>query len=80
MMRWVCVFFYLLLLKHLPASDSGRAIVVLIRRIRSSVGKYVFDSCGKHINIEKDADFGSGEGISLGDHSGLGINCIVRGP
>ena len=80
MKKWISLFFYLVILKHLPASDSGRSIVVLIRRIRSFVGRYVFDSCGKHINIEKGADFGTGDGISIGDYSGLGIRCIVRGP
>lgn len=32
------------------------------------------------IYIEKGTDFGSGEGISIGNNSGLGINCKVRGP
>lgn len=48
--------------------------------MRSSVGKKLFDKCGKNINIEKGADFGTGRGISVGDNSGLGINCKVRGP
>lgn len=80
MKRWIGLFFYLFILKHLPASDSGRAVVVFIRKIRSFIGRYVFDSCGKNINIEKGADFGTGNGISIGNNSGLGINCIVRGP
>ena len=48
--------------------------------MRSSVGKHLFDKCGKDINIEKGADFGKGDGIQIGDNSGLGINCYVRGP
>lgn len=48
--------------------------------MRSYVGKHLFDRCGMNINIEKGADFGSGDGISIGNNSGLGINCKVRGP
>ena len=71
---------YLVFLKHLPATDNRYIFSKLIRKIRSSVALYLFDSCGSNINIEKDADFGSGQGISIGDNSGLGINCRVRGP
>lgn len=48
--------------------------------MRSSVGKHLFDSCGDNINIEKNANFGNGMGIVIGNNSGLGINCKVRGP
>lgn len=50
-----------------------------IRRLRSSVGKYLFAKCGKNINIEKGADFGKGDNIQIGDNSGLGVNCYIRG-
>lgn len=64
----------------MPATDKGSKLFKLIRRIRSSVGKHLFDKCGTNINIEKGADFGTGRGISIGDNSGIGINCRVRGP
>ena len=35
---------------------------------------------GININIEKKANFGTGSGIEIGNNSGLGINCKVRGP
>ena len=35
---------------------------------------------GKNINIEHMADFGTGGNISLGNDSGIGIRCRVRGP
>jgi len=38
------------------------------------------ESAGKSVNIEQGADFGTGRGISLGNNSGLGIRCRVRGP
>lgn len=71
---------YLLFFKHLPATNGNYPMRSIIRRMRSSVGKYLFDKCGNNINIEKGADFGKGNGITIGDYSGLGINCYVRGP
>lgn len=79
-MKKLCLIFYLLFLKHLPATNGNIPMHTFIRRIRSSVGKYLFDKCGKNINIEKGADFGKGDGIEIGDNSGLGINCYIRGP
>lgn len=48
--------------------------------MRSGVACGCFDKHGKNINVEKKADFGLGNGISVGDNSGLGVNCEVRGP
>ena len=79
-MNKMWLFLYIIFFKHLPATDNGYAFSKMIRKMRSSVGLHLFDSCGSNINIEKDADFGSGQGISMGDNSGLGINCRVRGP
>lgn len=73
-------FLVYLFLKHLPATDNSCSASVIIRKIRSSMGKYLFDSCGKNINIEKGANFGTGKGIIIGNNSGLGINCKIRGP
>lgn len=71
---------YLLIFKHLPATDGYYPFSKIIRKIRSSVGKCLFDHCGTNINIEQGANFGNGRGISIGNNSGLGINCKVRGP
>lgn len=79
-MRYFWLFLYILFLKHLPATDNGYSVSMIIKKTRSSVGKHLFDRCGTNINIEKGADFGSGKGISIGNNSGLGINCKVRGP
>lgn len=76
----MAVNIYIYIYKHLPATDKGSKLFKLIRRIRSSVGKHLFDKCGTNINIEKGADFGKGSAISIGNNSGLGINCRVRGP
>ena len=79
-MRYFWLFLYILFLKHLPATDNGYPVSMIIKKMRSSVGKHLFDRCGTNINIEKGADFGSGKGITIGSNSGLGINCKVRGP
>jgi maltose O-acetyltransferase len=33
--------------------------------------------CGRHVNIEKGAFVGAGKQISIGNHSGIGVNCVV---
>lgn len=76
--RILCLLFYYIILRYLPATDNR--FLFVIRKIRSFVGRYIFASCGKNINIERMADFGSGADISIGNNSGLGINCKVRGP
>ena len=40
----------------------------------------LFQDCGKNINLEQKANFGTGENISIGDNSGLGLRSYVRGP
>ncbi|MDY6255606.1 MAG: acyltransferase [Bacteroidales bacterium] len=79
-MKLVVLLFYKFFLSVLPNSESGSSISLFIRRLRSSVGKVLFDKCGKNINIERGADFGTGKGIKIGDNSGIGINCKIRGP
>lgn len=79
-MRVFWYFLYILFFKHLPATDTRFKQQVIIRRLRAFIGKRLLDSCGKNVNIEKNADFGLGTGISLGNNSGLGIDCNVRGP
>ena len=47
------------------------------KRMRYFCCKYIFDYCGKNVNIEHGVFFGSGHGIKIGDHSGLGINSLI---
>lgn len=79
-MKLIVLILYKLILTHLPNSEKGNWISLLIRYVRGFVGKILFDKCGSYVNIEKGADFGTGKGISIGDFSGIGINCQVRGP
>lgn len=80
MKRYFFLFLYKLLFSWLPATDNTLCLSKVIRISRSFVAGKCLDKCGKNINIERMADFGKGVGIELGDNSGLGINCRVRGP
>lgn len=75
---------YLLLYKSffqfLPATDNSLRVGKLIRRLRSAIAGHCLDKHGKNINVERKADFGMGRGVTIGDNSGLGVRCYVRGP
>lgn len=79
-MRWFTLVLYYTILQFLPATDNAYRVYSVIRIIRSWVGIFVFDKCGKSVNIEHKANFGTGRGISIGDRSGIGINAKIRGP
>ena len=80
MKRFLCFIIYKFFLVWLPSTNNSFFVSNWIRRIRSGVAAGCFDKHGQNINVEKNADFGKGEGISIGDNSGLGVNCQVRGP
>lgn len=76
-MRYFCLALYHLIFKHLPATNSRLPFRKFIRWSRSKISSYIIDECGKNVNIEKGANFGTGVGIKIGDNSGLGVNCRV---
>lgn len=39
--------------------------------------RYVFKKCGVGVNIERNAYFGTGFDLEIGDYSGLGVRCSV---
>ena len=80
MKRTLCLLFYKAFLVWLPCTNNTLFISRIIRKLRSGIGCGCFDYHGKNINIEKGADFGRGTGICIGDNSGIGVNCVVRGP
>ena len=45
--------------------------------VRYHLCKRIFLKCGKNVNIERGAVFGSGEHIQIGDNSGIGINAVI---
>ena len=80
MIKFLALVFYYALLIHLPPTDSSFPFRKVIRAIRSSIARCLFDKCGKVVNIEKGANFGTGRQIIIGQNVGLGINCKIRGP
>lgn len=80
MKRILCFLVYKLFLVWLPSTNNSFFVSKWIRKLRSGIACGCFDKHGKNINVEKKADFGKGDGIIIGDNSGLGVNCSVRGP
>ncbi len=64
--------------RHLPGSDVPYSMGS--KKIRAFFARRMFTSMGKNVNIEHGAFFASGKDISIGDNSGLGLNCRVAGP
>ena len=64
--------------RHLPSSDVPYSFGS--KKIRAFFARRMLSSMGKNVNIEHGAFFASGKDISIGDNSGLGINCRVAGP
>lgn len=46
-------------------------------KIRYALCKRIFKKCGKYVNIERKAWFGTGTDIEIGDYSGIGINAHI---
>lgn len=60
---------------HLPSSCSG--IRLGQKQLRALCGKLMLKSCGKKVNIEKNALFSAK--VCLGDYSGIGVNAKIYG-
>ena len=71
----ICLLIYYGFARYLPCSyfPLGK----LWKKIRYALCKRIFKSCGKDVNIERMAYFGTGINVQIGDHSGLGVNCKV---
>lgn len=65
---------YKLTAAWLPISQRSR----LSQTIRVFWAKKIISSCGKDVNIERNAHFTPG--LTLGNRSGIGIDCEVFGP
>ncbi|MBL0225454.1 MAG: acyltransferase [Geobacteraceae bacterium] len=71
--------FYYLIIKNLPATNIRFPFYLTIRRIRSFVCQFFIEKSGSNLNIEKGATFGRGNGIFIGNNSGIGVNCHLYG-
>lgn len=70
-------YLYLLFAKHLPLSYTVSGRILHSKELRYFICKHIFKECGENVNIEKDADFGSGYELVIGNNSGIGYNCTV---
>ena len=70
------MFLYYLLFRYLPSSTVF-LLGPFSKKIRYLCCKNIFTYCGKNVNIERNALFGCGFDIEIGDNSGIGINCVV---
>ena len=61
------------------ASSTTPIIGKICRKLRYSCCRHIFLYCGKNVNIERGANFGSGFRLRIGDNSGIGVNCTVPG-
>lgn len=79
-MRYLWLMLYLGFVRWLPSTDNAIPGMGFIRKLRSEIARRCLDKSGENVNIEHMADFGTGKGIELGNNSGLGLKCRVRGP
>lgn len=80
MKRIFGIILYYSLLRYLPVTCRDSLFFKLVRLLRSGIAGMCFEKCGKSINIEAGANFGSGTQIAIGNNSGIGVRCNVRGP
>lgn len=73
--RIFCLLLYYCFARYLPASTEPAGI--LWRKFRYWVCKPLFLSCGVNVKVESGAYFGTGNTISIGDHSGIGRNSRI---
>lgn len=64
--------------KKLP--ESYAKVHFFSRKIRYFLCRWIFESIGKDVNIEKNVFFGNGRNIRIGDYSGIGMNARIQGP
>jgi maltose O-acetyltransferase len=74
--RTLLLIYYYSFLQFLPI-NSFPVIGKICRQLRYSCVKHLFFSCGKNVNVERRAYFGSGRKIKIGNNSGIGVNCVV---
>lgn len=74
--RFICLILYYGFAKHLPSSYAF-LIGPICNKTRILCVKGIFKKSGKISTIDKDAYFGTGSEIEIGDYSGIGARCIV---
>ena len=64
-----CLLIYYSIARYIPLKIG--------KVIRYTLCKRIFKYCGKNVNIERGAFFGSGRNIEIGDNSGIGIDANI---
>lgn len=64
--------------RYLPRSYSPVSLGAM--RIRRWICRRLFKHMGRNVNVERLAYFGRGNELSMGDNSGIGVNCLCVGP
>lgn len=80
MRKKICFLLYRIIGKHLSNSHliwGGVKIGLVAEKIRYYLCRNIFEYCGKNVNIERGAEFGTGFHLRIGDNSGLGVNCVI---
>ena len=73
--KHICRNLYYHIARKLPASEE--ILGKISKKFRGFLVRHALDNCGRNVNIERGARFDSS--ISIGDNSGIGINCLVGG-
>ena len=74
--KWFFLVLYYGFCRKLPQS-SVPFFGSIAKRMRYTCCKHIFFKCGKEVNIDRNAYFGKGFEVRIGDYSGIGFNCIV---
>lgn len=75
MKKYICRFFFNIV-RHAAPSEK-RIVGKLFKKLRVLFAKGFIRHCGKNVNIEHGAIFSSK--LSIGDNSGVGIDCVCGG-
>ena len=70
----ICLVIYYSFARFLPKSHTCFNIGGAVRYM---LCKHIFKKCGKDVNIERGAWFGTGANLEIGDCSGIGINAHI---
>lgn len=77
-MRYFWCLVYYSFARWLPESTSLGGNIA--KRVRGFLGSRLLAECGRDVNIERSAHFGSGRQVRLGSRSGIGSNARLIGP
>lgn len=75
-MKTICLILYYGFARFLPTSYTP-IVGKPSKWIRYQLCRNIFAKCGKNVNVERGAFFGSGSLIEIGDNSGIGVNCHI---